>query len=633
MLPKKEFVIANGLGGYVSSTLSGLNTRKYHGLFIVADSHLDRHIYVAQILERILFPDDEIALTSVGFKDETLAPDGSNTFDSFTSHPRTTIEFKSPDVTVTKIIDPLYGTNEVKILYVIQSSIRVDMQLQPLLTDRNIYEVKSSANLASLSIAKQSNNAFTFQTRASDVVTIYLPKAVFSPKRELYYNVYYERDEMEGLPSTEDLVSLGYFTYTIQPGLNQIEVIISSRNHTQPPSMPHKVSPKAIIESFYSNAKIERRKRLDEIILSSDKFIISVKGRRSIIAGYHWFKDWGRDTFISFYGLLILTKRFTDAREIIQTWADAVKYGLIPNRLHDDDYGTIDGTLWFVKAIWDYYEATKDTSLLTDVYGTLLEVFDSHLNGTLFGIGVNSNGFLEYTDSSMALTWMDAKIDGVPVIDRSGSAVEIQGLWYNALVIMMRIESILRKSKFTPALDKYKALIESNFLDMFYNASGSYLYDRVQHGKQIDELRPNQLLVMSLNFPLVSREAAQTILPIIEEQLLTSRGLKTLNSSHPLFQPLYRGDMHTRDRAYHQGTIWPWLLGPFVHSYIKAFPQSKEVRVNAKHLLDEFIDEIAHEHGADIPEIFEAETLEPRGCIAQAWSVAQVLEGYSVISR
>jgi predicted glycogen debranching enzyme len=401
-------------------------------------------------------------------------------------------------------------------------------------------------------------------------------------------------------------------------------------------------------------AEGERRRRLlaiagsapgsleSDLVLAADQFIITPAGRveeaararaageevRTVIAGYHWFTDWGRDTMISLEGLTLCTRRYREAGYILRTFGQYVRDGLIPNMFPDGSreglYHTADATLWFFHAIARYVRTTGESGALRALLPTLADILSHHLRGTAFGIAVDpADGLLRQGAEGYQLTWMDAKVDDWVVTPRRGKAVEINALWYNALRLFSgwAREFVFAVPYDTDALaDQARA----SFNRKFWYEAGGYLFDVVE-GEQGDDpaCRPNQVFAIALDHPVLDRSRWPEVLQVIEGRLLTPVGLRSLAPGHPDYKPKYYGDLRSRDAAYHQGTVWAWLIGPFVDAWLKVHPGDV---AGAHRLLDGFDRHLDAACVGSISEIFDAEPpFVPRGCVAQAWSVAEVL--------
>jgi predicted glycogen debranching enzyme len=382
-----------------------------------------------------------------------------------------------------------------------------------------------------------------------------------------------------------------------------------------------------------------------ELVLAADQFIITPAGRvqdaarahaagdevRTVIAGYHWFTDWGRDTMISLEGLTLNTGRYHEAGWILRTFAHYIRDGLIPNLFpegrNEGLYHTADATLWFFHAVDRYLEMSKDYGMLDQMLPKLRQILECHLRGTKFGIRVDPNdGLLVQGAPGYQLTWMDAKVDDWVVTPRRGKAVEINALWYNALKLT---EAWLRPKdrKAADELAGHADKARAAFNRRFWYEAGGYLFDVVdgEHGDD-SACRPNQIFAISPRYPALDQARWPQVLTVVKERLLTPVGLRSLSQDHPDYKPKYFGDLRARDVAYHQGTVWAWLIGPFVDAWLKVHPQAT---AEARQFLMGFLPSLNEACIGSVSEVFDAEApYTPRGCIAQAWSVAELLRSW-----
>ncbi|MGZ5056210.1 MAG: amylo-alpha-1,6-glucosidase, partial [Methylobacter sp.] len=390
-----------------------------------------------------------------------------------------------------------------------------------------------------------------------------------------------------------------------------------------------------------------------QLVLAADQFIIAPVERssgtsricatggdvRTIIAGYHWFTDWGRDTMISLEGLTLITGRHIEAEHILRTFSHHIRDGLIPNLFPEGEcegvYYTADATLWFFHALERYIKHTGDRGLLKELLPSLLDIMEHHLQGTLFGIHCDpDDGLLVQGDPRYPLTWMDARLGDWVVTPRRGKAVEINALWYNALRLM---EKWMLEENSSASVNKFAKLADAaqlSFNQRFWNAETGHLYDVVdgENGKNDPACRPNQVFALSLSYPILDQAHWQSVLQHIKDRLLTPVGLRTLSPDHPDYKSHYRGDLRARDASYHQGTVWPWLLGPYIDAWLRVYPDQRK---DARAFLDQVLERHMHEACiGSVSEVCDAEDLfSPRGCIAQAWSVAEILRAWVKVAE
>ena len=648
---RREWLVTNGLGGYASGTVAGVVTRRYHALLVSAlPAPLGRFVMFNHLLERVRLTDRRVAW--LGDEDEVA---GSNAAD----RPDHLVEFRLElglpvwtyrlgDIEVEKRVVMPYGQNTVHITYrLLRGSEPVRLALRPSVQFRpheapvgespahaykvtavqNCYELSAGSDLPQLRMLLRGHrSALTLDERGVAAVP-------------------YEMEKNRGYEDIGSLWSPGYFRADLLP-----EEPVTLVGSTEQWDTIQALSPEEATRS-----ERERRDRLlsiagktaetdlaAELVLAADQFIITPAGRadeaararaageevRTVIAGYHWFTDWGRDTMISLEGLTLQTGRFREAAYILRTFGHYVRDGLIPNMFPDGSkeglYHTADASLWFFHAIGRFLRATNDRETLRVLLPTLLDIVEHHLRGTRFGIAVDPrDGLLTQGAEGYQLTWMDAKVDDWVVTPRRGKAVEINALWYNAL---RHLESWTRDEGGDRGLDLAGAAerARQSFNERFWYADGGYLYDVVdgQHGDDA-ACRPNQVFSIALDFPVLDQSRWQPVLDVVRARLLTPFGLRSLAPGHPDYKSKYYGDLRSRDAAYHQGTVWAWLIGPYLDAWLRAHPGERR---GARALLDGFDKHLSEACVGSISEIFDAgEPYAPRGCVAQAWSVAEVL--------
>jgi predicted glycogen debranching enzyme len=475
---------------------------------------------------------------------------------------------------------------------------------------------------------------------------VYGEAAAFTFDRRSSSTIHYWTEQNRGYESQGSLWSPGYFRADLAPG-SEATLVASTENWE---------TIAALTPAAAAEAELDRRRLLlarapecarsglgAELVLAADQFLITPAGRvedatraramggeiRTVIAGYHWFTDWGRDTMISLEGITLSTGRTAEAGWILRTFAHYVRDGLIPNMFPEGEaeglYHTADASLWFFHAIQRYVMTTGDRTALRLLMPTLAGIIDHHIRGTRFGIGVDpADSLLRQGAEGYQLTWMDAKVGDWVVTPRRGKAVEINALWYNALRLM---ETWLREegeAERADGLAGAAARARESFNQRFWYAEGGYLYDIVDGADGDDSAcRPNQLLAISLDHAVLEPARWEQVLGVAAGRLLTPVGLRSLAPGHPDYKARYYGDLRSRDAAYHQGTVWAWLIGPFIDAWLKVHPGDK---TRARRLLDGFFPHLGEAGIGTISEIFDAEEpYTPRGCVAQAWSVAEVL--------
>lgn len=390
-------------------------------------------------------------------------------------------------------------------------------------------------------------------------------------------------------------------------------------------------------------AEVERRELLrgnaardqaiplvNALTAAADQFIVTRKQCKSVIAGYHWFADWGRDTMIALPGLTLATGRFEIAKSVLAEFAAHVDQGMLPNRFPDagetPEYNTVDATLWFFEAVRSLLQYMNDYDFVrANLYQVLTDIIDWHVKGTRYQIHVDNDGLLYSGEPGVQLTWMDAKVGDWVVTPRHGKPVEIQALWYNALCVMEDLAEKFRDHKVKKLYADMAERARESFNRSFWNQEAGCLYDVIDGDVRDGSLRPNQVLAISLTHSMISPERAEQILQVVERELLTPRGLRTLAPSDPRYVGRYEGDSRSRDSVYHQGTVWPWLMGPYITACVKIFGEQAGREVAAR-WLKEFSKHLGEGCLGQVSEIFDADApYAPRGCVAQAWSVAEIL--------
>jgi predicted glycogen debranching enzyme len=443
-----------------------------------------------------------------------------------------------------------------------------------------------------------------------------------------YRNFEYEAERQRGLDYREDLYSpLGLsFDLKANPGAD----IIAS---TEPLDARDAAS--------YQEREIERRRAITEaapiddalikqLMTAADQYIVSRGNGKTVIAGYHWFTDWGRDTMISLPGLTLVTGRSDITRSVLLEFVEHLDAGMLPNRCPDageaPEYNTVDATLWLFEAVRKLIDYTDDYDFVqSNLYQRLVETIQWHARGTRYGIRADDDGLLASGAPGVQLTWMDAKVGDFVVTPRHGKAVEIQALWYNALRVMEGLGGRFGDTPNEARFSEMAVRARSSFNRLFWNEEAGCLYDVVNGDFRDASIRPNQIFAVSLEHSMLSRGRAKRVVERVERELFTPYGLRSLARGDQSYRPRYEGDIWSRDTAYHQGTVWAWLLGPFITAYLKV-NSTKRAAARASEWLTSFEQHLRDAGLGQVSEIFDAEAPhEPRGCIAQAWSVAEVL--------
>jgi len=658
-LVAREWLVTNGIGGYASASLAGIATRKYHGILVASlPNPLGRTVMLNQLDECVVLADGTRQRLSgedlVGAELRVPAAQSLREFRLESGMP--VWEFVIGPVVLERRVVMPHRQNTTAIVYrLLEGDAPVTLELRPSVHFRN-YEMEVTARMQT-GYRLAATDPYEI---SCDPVPAAGPGAALPPLRIALYGdmPVYRRDERlrdalhyrveheRGYDSAGSLWSPGYFTLTLAPE-RTVAIVASAEAREVMLAM----TPGEMIE-----ADQERRRRLlrmappvvrqgvaAELALAADQFVIVPAGRtrdaaraaaegdeiRSVIAGYHWFTDWGRDTMISLEGLTLSTGRVREAASILRTFANYVRDGLLPNMFPDGSneglYHTADATLWFFHAVDRYLALTDDHVMRGRLLPTMVSIAEHHLRGTRFGIGVDpTDGLLSQGAEGYQLTWMDAKCDGWVVTPRRGKAVEINALWYNALCALASWVTLHSGERAARAWRAHADRARASFNQRFWYADGGYLYDVVD-GPDGDstECRPNQIFAISLPHPVLARERWEPVMRVVEGRLLTPYGLRSLAPGSPNYSPQYFGNLRQRDAAYHQGTVWGWLIGPWLDAWRKLHPGDEE---GARRQLDPLIAHLGAFGVGSIAEVFDAEApYTPRGCVAQAWSVAEVM--------
>ncbi len=656
-LLEHEWLVTNGLGGYAAGTICGAATRRYHGLLVAAlPEPLGRWMMFNHLSELIRLPDG--TTFQIGGEERaggTLELFGIDHLAEFRLEAGLPVwRYRLGQFGFEKRVLLIHEQNTAFINYrLLGEPGVVRLKLRPAVHFReHDAPVSTALGLSYRFMAEGDRYELTSGDSRAPVLRLQIhgPRTAFTLDGKKLPEFLYRVEESRGYDFRGELWSPGTFRADLSS--DQEVTLVAS---TEPWDMVRALSPEAARQAEWA-----RRRRLleqalpparsgfgAELVLAADQFLIRSAGRiedaahahaagdevRTVIAGYHWFTDWGRDTMISLPGLTLATGRFAEAGSILRTFARHVRDGLIPNLFPEGQteglYHTADATLWFFEALARYVQASGDRETLRRLLPTCRDTVEHHLRGTRFGIGVDpADGLLRQGAEGYQLTWMDAKVGDWVVTPRRGKAVEINALWYNAL---RRLEGWLRAEEDERSANDLAGHAERarlSFNRRFWYAPGGYLYDVVDTDGGDDDAscRPNQIFAVALAHPILDRERWPAVLHVVRERLLTPVGLRSLAPGSQDYKAKYYGDLRARDAAYHQGTVWAWLIGPFVDAYCKVHPHD---RAGARQFLEGFQKHQDEACLGSISEIFDAEPpYAPRGCVAQAWSVAEVLRGW-----
>jgi predicted glycogen debranching enzyme len=630
----KEWLETNSLGGYASSTVVGINTRRYHGLLVAAlKPPVDRILLVSRVDEVLIIGKERYEISSSEYEN-TVYPKGYRYLEEVRLDLYPTFTYVVGGVKLNKSVLMLHGENTTYITYSIETSPNGPRTSQIILEVRPLVAFRDHHSLL------RENPGFSMHTNVEPGITrlrpyehlpqlcIIFDSGRFEGSGYWYRNYHYRREKERGYPSNEDLYSPGRILFTFEEGDSQ-ELAFSTERVSLADLRNRSI------------AEVERRTRILEspiarhdlrnhLLLAADSFIAKRGDNRTIIAGYPWFTDWGRHAMVSLPGLTLVTGRYDDAKGIISTYLRNMNLGLIPSHFpdfsRDAAYDSIDAGLWLIEAVKKYHDYTGDGGFIASILPDLRDIVQHYLEGTLYSIKVDDDGLLQGGMEGTELTWMNAKVADRVITPRMGKPVEVNALWYNALRIMADLcaefGGLAEESKY----DYLARQVFENFNRDFWNQAKNCLYDLITKNLKDDSIRPNQIFALSLTNPVLAVSKWMPVLEVVERELLTPYGLRTLSPDDPNYVGTCKGNLEARDRAYHQGTVWPWLLGHYIMAYIRVHGRSTRTIAYCSRLLELFIDHV-HEAGlGNISEIFDGDPPHaPRGCIAQAWSVAEIL--------
>ena len=655
---KREWIITNGLGGYASSTILGINTRKYHGLLIAPITPpARRYLILSKVDESIKIGEKEYPFFSnIG---KTYISKGFEYQTSFEKEILPKFTYEIEDVKIEKTICMEYGKNTVGIYYKIKNGEKdAKLTLAPIVNFRDFHSMNTNHNFNIRQIANNKKVRIVIDDFIQTPIYIHASEGKYiEHNNDTFFNMFYLEEEKRGFYPEENHTVPGRYEINIKAGEekeisfvcsfeeNIEEINVKNLIEKEEKRIEKMIKDTKIIENEKDKNNKEKIELLRSLIIATDSFIVYRPSFRlhTIIAGYHWFLDWGRDTLISFEGLLLKQKRYDIAKEVLKTMVRDIKYGLVPNGYSGFDnrplYNSVDASLLLFEQVQKYLEYTKDEQFIREeIYPKLVEIIENYIEG----IDVDNNNI--YLDSDYLLvsgtettqnTWMDAKIGDYAVTPRNGKAVEINSMWYNSLMIMADLTNKMGKKSDVKVYKKLAENCKIAFNNRFYNARRKSLYDVLGDSK----IRPNQLFAFSLTYPIIdpTSEVAENVINTVEKKLLNPYGLKTLAKGEENYVDIYQGDGKRRDLSYHQGITWTWLLGIYYNTlknklkYAKTKKQKQETEEKIKKFREDTIKTFAkeiNERGAigSIAEIYDSKKpYEPKGAVSQGWSVAEIL--------
>ena len=661
---EREWLVTNGIGGFASGTVAGNLTRSYQGLLVAAlQPPLQRTLLLTKIDDLARYNGEEYPLASNRWQGNNISPAGYQNIESFRLEGTIPVwQFAIADALLEKRIWMQPKANTTYVYYTLKRGSKpIDLTLKALVNYRSFH----GGSMPQLKNQTTVTNGVRVTMDVDNPQSFYLlcDRGDLALNNDIYHDFQLLREGYRGLNDRDSHLHVATFTATLQPG--QSLTFVAST------AIPNALTGKSLdlddtdvlnqlldgAKSLSDRRSYERElievwraanpdldlqvpKAIEQLVLAADQFIVdrqvaSNADGKSIIAGYHWFNDWGRDTMISLPGLTLATGRPEIARSIIATFAEYISQGMLPNRfpdgdsLTDHDYNTVDATLWYFEAVRQYYAQTEDGEFLQEIFPKLADIIDWHQRGTRYGIKLDSDGLLRAGVEGVQLTWMDALVNGEVITPRYGKPIEVNALWYNALLTMSAFASTLGQDA-----SQYEQMAQTTQQGFarFWNQSTGYCFDVLDSpdGTNDPALRPNQIFALSLPESPLTQEQQRGVIEACQQSLLTSYGLRSLDRHNPQYKGHYGGDQYDRDSAYHQGTVWGWLIGAFALAHFRVYGD----RDRALSFLEPTIDHLSNAGLGSISEIFDGDApFNPRGCIAQAWSVAEILRAWQLTTN
>lgn len=645
MAMELEWLLTNGLGGFACSTIIGCNTRKYHGLLNIAlTPPTNRRLLLAKydevlVYEGIAFPLD----TNLYTLDTEMT--GQRFLMNFRLDPFPIFTYSIGDMEIEKRLFMLQGENTIVVRYrIISGDGPIEMRVTPFVTYRDIHNVNPNGLSLDMSVDDSEKGRFRFQATADAPSLNFFHNAKSIGKPEYTWaRFHYPVEEELGYEPEDFLLRLCEFSFNIKKD-EPAWIIATTKEETPPPALNLERDQLRRAQVFENKAQeIHPQKETDinivRLLRAADSFIVKRGNGVSVIAGYPWFTDWGRDTMISLPGLFLETGRFEEARNLLLSFLIHYKDGLIPNTFPDGGeaplYNTIDASLWFIHAVYEYYQATKDLDAIrTPFMEVIKDIIQHYVKGTRFGIGQDSDSLIRGGEEGWQITWMDAKVEGKVITPRMGKNVEINALWYHALRVAAIFSDLLDDEDTFAAYGLHAEKVKQSFEENFWFEDGGYLYDTIGSNGADSSIRPNQIFALSLPHPIINGPKAESVLSTVERFLLTPFGLRSLAPGHPDYKKQYKGNLLSRDMAYHQGTVWSWLIGPYIDAMLHVKGENRATAQEGMKVIQPLLDHLETACLGSVSEIFDAEPPQaPRGCFAQAWSVAELLRAYLKLIR
>jgi predicted glycogen debranching enzyme len=630
----KEWLETNGLGGFASSTIVGMNTRRYHGLLVAATKPpVGRLVMLSKVEETVVVGGQAFELGANRYPG-TTHPQGFQWLKEFRLDPYPVFVYEVGGVEIVKTLCMVHGENTTVVRYEVRGgdASTVQLELRPLIAFRDYHSTTQANDALNREVKNEDGIVEVSPYYGLPVLHLGHNAIAMESSGEWYRNFQYPAERERGLDYFEDLFQPCVLRFDLRAGP---AAVVASTERRQAAEATQLIEAERSRRSAVVAEAPLRDDFVERLTLAADQYIVARGEEKSVIAGYHWFSDWGRDTMIALPGLTLPSGRFDVARSVLRTFAQVADRGMLPNRFPDageqPEFNTVDATLWLFEAVRAYLAYTRDYEFVrSELYHVLAGIIQWHIKGTRYNIKVDAAGLLNAGEPGVQLTWMDAKVGDWVVTPRRGKPVEIQALWYNALCIMGDLAQCFGDALGQKRYRSMSALTQWSFNRLFWYGAGGYLYDVVNGGPPDASLRPNQIFAVSLTHSMLNKERARQVVAVVEKNLLTPYGLRSLAPSDPNYRGRYTGGPTERDGAYHQGTVWPWLMGPFLTAYIRVNDASDAARQQAEQWLKPLRAHLDDAGLGHVSEIFDGDPdgdapQRPVGCVAQAWSVAELL--------
>lgn len=618
----REILSTNRAGGYLSTTLPLCNTRKYHGLMVLPLEKFNYENYVLlSALDETIITEERSFNLGIHKYPKIYCPRGHKYLIDFKYAPTPTLYYRVGNILLKKELLFAHFKENLMIRYTVEkASGKFTMRMKPFLAFRRAHDL-TYANMVANTRYKPAENGISFKMYAG-FPRLYLQTSkkmnwVASP--EWYHDVEYKEEIARGYVGHEDLLVPGFFETTLKEG----DQVIFSASTSE-------IKPRSISRNFKKDFDMRPPKDNFENCLrnAASQFIVHRDKMTQVIAGFPWFGRWGRDTFIALPGLTLSLGDTDTCLKVLDSMVKEMKNGFFPNTGVKEQvlFNSVDAPLWFFWVLQRYLQVDDQSEMIWKKYGRAMKaILHTYRSGGIYSVHMDDNGLIWQGEPSVALTWMDAVVNGIPVTPRTGYAVEICALWYNAIRFTLDLAEKFDDKSFVRKWTEIPRLIEDHFMEFFWYEKGRYLADYVDENGQNIDMRPNQLFAISLPFTLVPEEYQRHVIDRVRSELYTPKGLRTLSPKHPAYTGEYAGNQDARDKSYHQGTVWPWLLGHFFASYIKVRGREDTLQLGEE-LLANFDEDMTSYGIASIPEIYDGDPPHrPKGSISQAWSVAEVI--------